>query len=178
MRWYCWPVISRTWGSSGFSNSKVGNLGSLKKEEQCSGLILEGGWVHPWSASKARPCITWWSSESKSLSVMSNSLWPHGLQPTRFLCPWNSPDKNTALVAIPFSRGSSWPRDWTWVSCITGGFFTIWASREATRELCTHLYYGTRFSGCCSCPTGCHIVWLLSTDDFRGAKCQGLLFSH
>ena len=33
-------------------------------------------------------------------------------------------------VAIPFSRGSSWPRDRTWVSCITGRFFTIWAIRE------------------------------------------------
>ena len=32
-------------------------------------------------------------------------------------------------VAIPFSRGSSWPRYWTWVSCIAGRFFTIWASR-------------------------------------------------
>ena len=30
-------------------------------------------------------------------------------------------------VAISFSRGSSWPRDQTWVSCIAGGFFTIWA---------------------------------------------------
>ena len=28
-------------------------------------------------------------------------------------------------VAIPFSRGSSHPRDQTWVSCIAGGFFTI-----------------------------------------------------
>ena len=27
-------------------------------------------------------------------------------------------------VAISFCRGSSWPRDWTWVSCIAGGFFT------------------------------------------------------
>ena len=27
-------------------------------------------------------------------------------------------------------RGSSWPRDWTWVSCTTGIFFTIWATRE------------------------------------------------
>ena len=27
-------------------------------------------------------------------------------------------------VAIPSFRGSSWPRDWTWVSCITGGFFS------------------------------------------------------
>ena len=28
-------------------------------------------------------------------------------------------------VAIPFSRGSSQPRDQTWVSCIAGRFFTI-----------------------------------------------------
>ena len=34
-------------------------------------------------------------------------------------------------ASIPFSRGSSQPRDWTWVSCIVGGFFTIWATREA-----------------------------------------------
>ena len=34
-------------------------------------------------------------------------------------------------VAIPFSKGSSQPRDRTWVSCIAGGFFTIWATREA-----------------------------------------------
>ena len=32
--------------------------------------------------------------------------------------------------AIPFSRGSSWPRDWTWVSCTAGRFFIIWATRE------------------------------------------------
>ena len=29
-------------------------------------------------------------------------------------------------VAIPFSRGSSWPRELTWVSFIAEGFFTIW----------------------------------------------------
>ena len=28
-------------------------------------------------------------------------------------------------VAMPSSRGSSQPRDWPWVSCITGRFFTI-----------------------------------------------------
>ena len=33
-------------------------------------------------------------------------------------------------VAIPFSRGSSLPRDWTQVSCIAGRRFTIWATRE------------------------------------------------
>ena len=34
-------------------------------------------------------------------------------------------------VAIPFSEGSSWSRDQTQTSCIVGGFFTVWASREA-----------------------------------------------
>ena len=33
-------------------------------------------------------------------------------------------------VAISFSRGSSWPRDWTRVSRIAGRCFTIWATRE------------------------------------------------
>ena len=34
-------------------------------------------------------------------------------------------------VAISFSRGSSWPRDWTPVSCIGGRCFNLWATREA-----------------------------------------------
>ena len=33
-------------------------------------------------------------------------------------------------IAISFSRGSSWPRDGTWVSCIVDRCFTIWAIRE------------------------------------------------
>ena len=33
-------------------------------------------------------------------------------------------------VAIPFSRGSSWPSDWTQASCTAGRFFTIWATRQ------------------------------------------------
>ena len=65
---------------------------------------------------------------SVSHSVGSNSLdcsWPgssaHGILQARML-EW---------VAMPFSRGSSWPRDWTWVSCVAGRFLTIWATREA-----------------------------------------------
>ena len=33
-------------------------------------------------------------------------------------------------LAISCSKGSSQPRDWTWVSCIAGGFFIIWATKE------------------------------------------------
>ena len=43
----------------------------------------------------------------------------HGILQTRIL-EW---------VAIPFSRGSSQPRDQTQVSCIEGRFFTVWATR-------------------------------------------------
>ena len=35
-------------------------------------------------------------------------------------------------VALPFSKGSSQPRDWTQVSCIAGGFFTVWATRHSS----------------------------------------------
>ena len=34
-------------------------------------------------------------------------------------------------VAFPFSRGSSWSRNQTGVSCIVGGFLTSWGVREA-----------------------------------------------
>jgi len=32
-----------------------------------------------------------------SHSVMSNSLWPHGLQPTRLFYPWDFPGKSTGV---------------------------------------------------------------------------------
>ena len=57
--------------------------------------------------------------------------------------------------AIPFSRGSSWPRDWSWVSHTTGRFFTIWASRESPHPqficwifISTHLSYWCSLFSC------------------------------
>ena len=38
-------------------------------------------------------------------------------------------------VAMPSSRGSSQPRDWTQVSCIAGGFFNVWAIMEAQKAI-------------------------------------------
>ena len=46
-------------------------------------------------------------------------------------------------VVIPFSRGSFQSRDWTWVSPIAGGFFTIWT----TSILMSTLLLGTRKHG-------------------------------
>ena len=50
----------------------------------------------------------------------------HGISQARML-EW---------VAIPFYRGSSWPRDWTHIYCISGNFFTT----EPPRKLRTVIW--------------------------------------
>ena len=72
----------------------------------------------------AQSCPTLWDPMNRSL--LGSSV--HGILQARIL-KW---------VAIPFFRGSSWPRDWTWVSCITGRLFTTWPTREA---LSVHNYW-------------------------------------
>ena len=65
-------------------------------------------------------------SESKSRSVMTESWTPHtvcGILQAR-IPEW---------VAVPFSSGSSQPRDWTQVSHIAGRLITSWATREADK---------------------------------------------
>ena len=49
----------------------------------------------------------------------------HGIFQARIILEW---------VAISFSRGSFWPRDWTQVSLIVGRCFTIWATREVLAD--------------------------------------------
>ena len=51
-------------------------------------------------------------------SVVSDSLQPHGLQPTRLLCPGIFQARILEWAAISFSRGSSPPKDQTHASCI------------------------------------------------------------
>ena len=59
--------------------------------------------------------------DPKDCSPTGSSV--HGLLQARIL-EW---------AAIPFSRGSSWPRDQSLVSCIGGRFFTVWATRDACK---------------------------------------------
>ena len=73
----------------------------------------------------------WWCFNH---SVVSNSC-----NPMDCSLPGSSVDGSfqaTILewVVVSFSRVSSQPRDWTrvsYISCIAGGFFTDWATREA-----------------------------------------------
>ena len=76
---------------------------------------------------------------------MTNLAWVHdkSLQscPTLFDptdCSWPGFSDHGILqartlewIAMPSCRGSSWPRDWTWVSWTAGRFCTIWTTREA-----------------------------------------------
>ena len=81
-----------------------------------------------------------WNSPGQNTGVGSLSLF-QGIFPTQGSnpglphCRWilyqlshkGSP-RILEWVAYPFSKGSSWPRNRTGVSCITGIFFTNWAS--------------------------------------------------
>ena len=66
-----------------------------------------------------------------SRSAVSDSLQPHGQQPTRLRCPWDFPGKNTGVGCHFLLQGIFPTQDRTRVSCIADRRFTIWATREA-----------------------------------------------
>ena len=76
-----------------------------------------------------------------SLSLLQGIFPTQGLNPGLPHCRWilyqlshkGSP-RILDRVACPFSRGSSWVRNLTGVSCIAGGFFTNWGIREFPRQ--------------------------------------------
>ena len=76
--------------------------------------------------------------EPSSPALQANSLWSE------------PPEKTKNTGAYPFSRGTSWPRNRTTVSCIAGGFFTCWATQEALL-----------------CPLLCHPRCLLHKEDIE-----------
>ena len=59
--------------------------------------VLEWRFYYIWSLRSMRACSV--------ASVVCDSLWPHGLQPTRLLCPWDSPSKNTAVGCHALLQG-------------------------------------------------------------------------
>ena len=71
--------------------------------------------------------------------VVSYSLWPYGLEPTRLLYPWNFQARILEWVAISFSRVSSWPKARTQVSHIAGKFFTVCVTRDAWPVCASHV---------------------------------------
>ena len=100
----------------------------------CFALVTGPHWL-PWSRSLSKqPCVH-----------------AHWLQSCLTLCDpmgYNPPDSSVhgilearilEWVASPSSKRSSRPQDWTYLSCITGKFFTHWATWEAPKQPCAHL---------------------------------------
>ena len=90
---------------------------AMKLRDTCS---LEG---KPWQVCE-------------SLSVTSDSLRLHGLY-----SPWNPPGQNNGMGSCSFHHGIFPTQGLNPVSCIAGGFFASWATREAKAcVLVTQLY--------------------------------------
>ena len=76
-------ILEASWGSA----SHLPHLSdSSTRRVQLPGNWLSRGPFPPWGCCAVL-----------SRSVMSNSLWPHGLQSARLLCSWDSPGKNTGV---------------------------------------------------------------------------------
>ena len=65
--------------------------------------------------------------------------------------------KNTGVGCPLHSQGSSWPRDWTRVSCTAGRLCAIWVARDHTSEL----YLTKNFPQIM--PHMFWVLWLLET---------------
>ena len=107
-----------TFWSETFQNFIVLMIAVTKFLSNCT-KKLEGFIIHKMKVKMlvAQLCLT--LHDPMDYSQPGSSV--HGILQARIL----------ECVAIPFSRGSSWLRDWTQVSCIVGRFFTNSATREA-----------------------------------------------
>ena len=103
----------------------------------CS-LVNSGTWIlSPWPESYTWVLLQFQTAQmpstvegkSVSHSVVSDFMTPWTVACQAPLSMGFSQARILEWVAIPFpfSRGSSQLRDQTWVSCIIGRFFTIWA---------------------------------------------------
>ena len=116
---------------------KIENLGKdtyvCSLNESCSCSVASDS-VTPWNSP--------WNSPGPNTGVGSRFLFQE-IFPSQVLSP-GLPDCRQILyqlshqgsprilkwVAYPFSSKSSWPRNWTGVSCLAGGFFPSGTTRE------------------------------------------------
>ena len=86
---------------------------SSRTRDQTQVSCIVGRFFTIWATREAPK---WWWKLLNNVQLFSSV---HGILWVRIL-EW---------VAIPFSRGSPWPRDQA--SCAAGRFFSVWATREA-----------------------------------------------
>ena len=110
MSWLLWVVLELWW------TGKPGVLQSMGLQWVKHDWVTELNWI-----CSVCVLVTQYNVWLFATPCTSPGSSVHGILQARIL-EW---------VAIPFSRGSSWLRDQTWVSLVAGRFFTIWATREA-----------------------------------------------
>ena len=130
---WCWRLLRVPW-TARRSNQSI--LKEINHENSLEGLILKlklhylghlmqradsSGDLNGKWREVTQLCPT--LCNSMDCSLPGSSI--HGILQGRIL-EW---------VAISFSRGSSQPKDWTWVSRIGGRRFNLWATREAQGSL-------------------------------------------
>ena len=138
-------------------DSPIGNtniwLNVKIDQEDTSEMRSAGGgtWVEayksPIKVKVSQSCLT--PCHSMDYSLPGSSV--HGILQARIL-EW---------VAFPISRVSSRPKDRTQVFCITGRFFTMWATREA------NVILNNKKSHWAKDPVS------LSAESWKGGTCTG-----
>ena len=112
-----------------FSLSCIGEGNGSPLQYSCLENPMDGKawWAAVYGVAQSRTRL-------KRLSSSSSMLYVCLLTPSCLtLCDpidWSPPGSSVGIlqarilgwVAMVFSKGYSWPRDWTWVSCTAGGF--------------------------------------------------------
>ena len=122
---------------------KTESLASILSRGICifgsGGDLLIGFQVHGWSLIGCNGTIKWsgdnFKKKRKGKWIMDTQSCPTLCDTMDYSLPGSSilgifQARVLEWVAISFSRESSWSSDQTWVSCIVGRCFTIWATRE------------------------------------------------
>ena len=131
---FCWPLWYsdiRSWivvrQKCGFKFVSVtfllGNLTKVNFNVLLHSWLTLGTNIPYCTMKVAQLCLTLWDPMDCSPP------------PPRLLCLWRfSRQELLSGFTVPSCRESSQPRDWIPVSCIAGGFFTNWATREALKQ--------------------------------------------
>ena len=118
-----------------------------------------------------------------SLSVVSDSLWPHGLLPARLLCPWDFPGKSTekgreTFIALYFCV---WGLDWQSQflhrlrSALPCSSCTPWASELITLNLNLFIHNMGMIETClCSVTKSCLTLYNPMDCSLPGSSIHGI----
>ena len=120
-----WPSKMGVYGVNGGWRTAIENTEELIRGEDMTHTALERSAVKQGNRNLGQYLeevrVTWWSDSCHPVDCSPPGFSVHRIFQAR-IWKW---------VAISFSRGSFWPRDWSWVSTTAGNFFTDWATREA-----------------------------------------------